>query len=115
MHDLADTATVSNITYRAKAGKVVQKDVDTANALVQLSVDFEKKHHDIIKRLWRYPHRTEAPRRKHTAKEKEYLESRGGRLATKHHNNQQINNPMTGKYNFSFLFSGGYKSPLSAT
>ena len=42
MHDLADTATVSNITYRAKAGKVVQKDVDTANALVQLSVDFEK-------------------------------------------------------------------------
>jgi hypothetical protein len=36
MHDLADTTAVSDDTYRAKTAKVVQKDVDTANALVQL-------------------------------------------------------------------------------
>jgi hypothetical protein len=40
MHDLADTTAVSDDTYRAKAAKVVQKDVDAANALVQLSFDY---------------------------------------------------------------------------
>jgi uncharacterized protein (DUF924 family) len=90
MHDLADTATVSDDTYRAKAAKVLQKDVDAANALVQLSVDFEKKHYDIIKRFGRYPHRNEALGREYTAEEKEYLESGGGRLATKHHDKQRI-------------------------
>jgi uncharacterized protein (DUF924 family) len=77
MHSLSDTATVSYDTYRARAAKVVQKDVDAANALAQLSIDFEKKHYDIIKRFGRYPHRNEALGREYTVEEKEYLESGG--------------------------------------
>jgi uncharacterized protein (DUF924 family) len=77
MHSLSDTATVSYDAYRARAAKVVQKDVDAANALAQLSIDFEKQHYDIIKRFGRYPHRNEALGREYTVEEKEYLESGG--------------------------------------
>jgi len=73
LHDLANTAIASNDEYRAKAAKVVQGDVDAANALGQLQLDFEKRHHDIIKRFGRYPHRNEALGRETTAEEREYL------------------------------------------
>lgn len=77
IHELANTAVASEDPYRAKAAQVVKKNVDAANAIAQISIDFEKKHYDIVKQFGRYPHRNEALGRDSTAEERQYLE-RGG-------------------------------------
>ena len=77
VYDLAKNEIASEDVYRAKAAQVVQKDVNAANAMAKVSIDFEKKHYDIIKRFGRYPHRNKVVRRESTMEEIEYLEGGG--------------------------------------
>jgi uncharacterized protein (DUF924 family) len=62
---------------RAHAARVVAANRDAAQAAAQTNVDFERRHHDIIKRFGRYPHRNAALGRTMTADEIAYLEGGG--------------------------------------
>ncbi|UNI13849.1 hypothetical protein JDV02_000547 [Purpureocillium takamizusanense] len=63
--------------YKAGAREVVRADVEAATKLAGMSLEFEKKHYDIIKRFGRYPHRNKAMGREPTKEEVEYLANGG--------------------------------------
>ncbi|KAJ6446790.1 delta(14)-sterol reductase [Purpureocillium lavendulum] len=63
--------------HEARAREVVRADVDAANKLAGLNLEFERKHYDIIKRFGRYPHRNKALGRQATKEEEEYLANGG--------------------------------------
>ncbi|KAM4057194.1 class I alpha-mannosidase [Hirsutella rhossiliensis] len=63
--------------YRAKAAAVVRASPEEARKLVDLYLEFERRHMAIIERFGRYPHRNKALGRVPTAEETEYLETGG--------------------------------------
>lgn len=69
--------------YETKAAKIVQEDVDAAITMAQVSIGFEKKHYDIIKKFGRYPHRNPVLGRESTLEETKYIESGGETFSSK--------------------------------
>lgn len=62
---------------REQAVWVVQDREDAAKKFGTMTIEYEKRHRDVIERFGRYPHRNKAMGREPTAEEVEYLENGG--------------------------------------
>lgn len=74
---LPDSSVSSSDQDAQKCRDVLVERREEAEKFCALSLDFEKRHQDIILRFGRYPHRNEALGRTPTAEEKKYLEDGG--------------------------------------
>lgn len=65
-----------------KCGEVLASNKETAELLLSLNIEFEKKHRDIIVKFGRYPHRNGPLGREMTAAEQEFLDNGGDTFNT---------------------------------
>jgi uncharacterized protein (DUF924 family) len=74
---VVDTDEAAFTEDAANFRKAVARNLDATKGFLETVVAFEKRHHVIIERFGRYPHRNKALGRQATAEEEAYLQNGG--------------------------------------